>query len=83
MHEAFARRRRSARLEQLNDESPNGGREMVPATSLDPEQSISKGELADLLESAIRAAGTVPYRYHAARPRGIEHGRNRRSAQYF
>lgn len=53
MHEAFARLRRSARLQQPDDESPNGGMEMVPATSLDPEQSTSRGELARLLESAI------------------------------
>ncbi|MBV9073841.1 MAG: RNA polymerase sigma factor [Acidobacteria bacterium] len=51
LHEAFARKRRSNRLQPLN-ENPEGV-DMLPATTIDPEQQASRGELAHLLESTI------------------------------
>lgn len=53
VHEAFARQRRSKRMQPLGDVFTDGGSEMVPADTIDPEQSTSVGELSHLLEDAI------------------------------
>jgi len=53
IHEAFARLRHGKRHQQFDDESANGGPEMIPANSLDPEHQTSNRELSRLLEDAI------------------------------
>jgi RNA polymerase sigma-70 factor, ECF subfamily len=53
VHEAFARLRHGKRNQQFDNESANGGPEMIPAHSLDPERQTSNGELSRLLEEAI------------------------------
>lgn len=53
LHEAFARARHSKRIQQFDDEVTNGGPEMIPASTLDPERRTANTELAALLEEAI------------------------------
>lgn len=53
LHEAFARVRRGKRMQQFDDEDSNGGVEMIPANTLDPEHRTANGELSGLLEEAI------------------------------
>jgi RNA polymerase sigma-70 factor, ECF subfamily len=53
VHEAFARARRGKRLQQFDDESIDGGPDMIPANSPDPERQTSNAELSHLLEEAI------------------------------
>ena len=53
LHEAFARVRRAKRMQQFDDEDSNGGPEMIPANTLDPEHRTANVELSGLLEEAI------------------------------
>jgi RNA polymerase sigma-70 factor (ECF subfamily) len=53
IHEALARRKRGQRLQQLDEDSAEGGFDMFPANGVDPEQDTANGELASLLETAI------------------------------
>jgi len=53
LHEAFARLRYGKRMQQFDDEDSNGGPEMIPASTLDPEHRTVNREIAALLEQAI------------------------------
>src|SRR5690348_279788 len=53
LHEAFARVRYGKRMQQFDDEDSNGGPEMIPASTLDPEHRTVHREIAGLLEQAI------------------------------
>ena len=53
LHEAFARVRYGKRMQQFDDEDSDGGPEMIPASTLDPEHRTVNREIAGLLEEAI------------------------------
>jgi len=53
LHEAFARLRYGKRMQQFDDEDSDGGPEMIPASTLDPEHRTVNREIAGLLEQAI------------------------------
>src|SRR5438445_1163725 len=55
IHEALSRTRRGKRMQQFDEESPNGGVDMIAANSMDPERHTSNGELSRVLEDAILA----------------------------
>src|SRR3954468_2107047 len=43
IHEALSRTRRGKRMQQFDEESPNGGVDMIAANSMDPERHTSNG----------------------------------------